>query len=263
MKFGVFADAHYAEKEDDGERFFSRAEEKIEKCLRVFRKEQAEFMVCLGDLTDDRGKKEEKRKRLEKLQAMIRESGIPFYLVLGNHDTDMMEKNASASPFGVFSGGYGSFDCGGMHFVILDANYGADGRRYTMQDMKWDELYLNEPQLQWLKQDLKGSSRPSVVLVHANLDGRMRDGERDPHVIVNHREVRGILEESGKVVLVLQGHDHGGALTVQRGITYVTAKALVNGAWQAPGIIVTCIPLEEKYQIHFFDGAEMDEGRTN
>ena len=99
-----------------------------------------------------------------------------------------------------------------------------------------------------------GSSKPQSPA--------LLEGERDPHVVVNHRQVRAVLEKSGKVSLVLQGHCHSGALTVQRGISYVTLKALVEGERQIPGLRVDCDPQKEEYRLEFFDGAETDDGET-
>jgi predicted glycosyltransferase len=68
-----------------------------------------------------------------------------------------------------------------------------------------------------------------VILTPANLDPRMRDGRMDQHIVMNAAEARAILEASGKVKLVVQGHCHGGAFTSLAGIDYVTLPAMVMG----------------------------------
>lgn len=262
MRFGVFADVHFCSREDDGERFFSQSKRKLEACLNRFQKAKADFVVCLGDLIDGSEDSEELKAWLEELQTVIRGSGLPFYMCPGNHDRGgLPDADLLALLPGVPAGGYGSFEAEGIHFVLLDSNYQKDGRRRTAA-VKWDELYLDEQQLQWLEMDLEQTDKPAVIYVHANLDSRLLEGERDPHVVVNHRQVRAVLEKSGKVSLVLQGHCHSGALTVQRRIFYVTLKALVEGERQIPGLMVDCDPQKEEYRLEFFDGAEADDGET-
>ena len=70
-------------------------------------------------------------------------------------------------------------------------------------------------------------------------DRRRPDGTRDPHVIVNHAEVRSILEASGQVHLVVQGHCHAGAYTRQNGIEYLTLRAMVQGSSANDAAIIT------------------------
>ena len=46
---------------------------------------------------------------------------------------------------------------------------------------------------------------------------------------VEHRlEVREVLESSGKVLAVFQGHDHKGAYSLINGIHYYTLKAIIE-----------------------------------
>ena len=66
MKYGVFADLHYADKENDTERFFQNAPEKLKRCIQFFQKEKVDFMICLGDLLDiGKGKAGQKQRLME------------------------------------------------------------------------------------------------------------------------------------------------------------------------------------------------------
>ena len=65
---------------------------------------------------------------------------------------------------------------------------------------------------------------PTVVLAHQRLDG-----DDDPHGVRNAALTREILEASGQVRAVFQGHDHRGAHNVIEGIDYVTLRAVVEG----------------------------------
>ena len=73
-----------------------------------------------------------------------------------------------------------------------------------------------------------------IVLCHQNLDARAGD----PHVIKNAAAVREIMERSGKVLAVLQGHCHSGCRSEQNGIPYYTFRALCEGD-RIPCAVVT------------------------
>jgi hypothetical protein len=55
------------------------------------------------------------------------------------------------------------------------------------------------------------------------------DGEGDT-VVRNAAEVRRVLEASGKVIAVFQGHHHAGGYSEIQEIHYYTLKAMVTGA---------------------------------
>lgn len=261
MKFGVFTDPHLSDRPDDAERLFSGSEKKIERCVDFFRKEKVDFTVCLGDLTDS-GNGDLDRKKIIHLREQIERSGIPFYLCLGNHDLGAMRFSELVQLLpGAQKKGYGSFDAGECHFVILDSNYRADGKRYTINDMKWDDLWIDAAQMEWLADDLKAQKKPTVIMVHANLDPRAINGKRDAHVICNSRNVREILEKAGTVQLVLQGHCHKGALTLCGGITYLTLEALVERTNRVWALIVSYVPEYNSFEINVWNGEENDGGQ--
>ena len=53
MKIGIFTDAHYASREVAGsKRQYSRSLQKIEQAYHLFKEENCEMAICLGDLID-------------------------------------------------------------------------------------------------------------------------------------------------------------------------------------------------------------------
>jgi len=70
----------------------------------------------------------------------------------------------------------------------------------------------------------KSKGRPTVVFIHQNLHD-----EKDVHGVKNAPEVRAILEASGDVIAVFQGHMHPGGLVRLGGVTYCTLRAMVEG----------------------------------
>ena len=71
---------------------------------------------------------------------------------------------------------------------------------------------------------MRRQSDQSVVFVHQRLD------VEPPLGIEIAPEVRKVLEESHKVLAVLQGHDHQGDCKEIEGIPYCTLKAMVEGS---------------------------------
>ena len=82
----------------------------------------------------------------------------------------------------------------------------------------------NELFPKWLEADLEVTEKNTVVFVHQRLDD-----ENNSHGVKNAQEVRKILEQSGKVLAVFQGHDHRGAYSDVNKIHYCTLPALVDG----------------------------------
>ncbi|MHC4604996.1 MAG: metallophosphoesterase family protein, partial [Planctomycetota bacterium] len=151
----------------------------------------------------------------------------PTYHVLGNHDEDSISKeqfltnveNTNINPVK----SYYSFDFNGVHFVILDANYRADGTDYDRGNFDWTDANVPDAELNWLKQDLVAARRGAIVFIHQLLDGT------GSHFVKNAGEVRAILQSSGKVPAVFQGHQHSGGCSQIEGIHYYTLKAMVEG----------------------------------
>jgi len=117
-----------------------------------------------------------------------------------------------------------SFDSKGFHFVVLDANYRGDGAEYDHGNFDWTDANIPQQQLTWLSKDLARARGPVIVFVHQFLAGA------GSHRIKNAEEVRSILESSGKVAAVFQGHKHDGDYSEIESIHYYTLKAVVEGS---------------------------------
>ncbi|HSW51304.1 MAG TPA: hypothetical protein VLH09_14060, partial [Bryobacteraceae bacterium] len=77
-------------------------------------------------------------------------------------------------------------------------------------------------QLDWLVRELWDAARPVVVFSHQRLDEGAEPG------IGNRVAARKILQDSGKVVLVMHGHVHEGDFQQIGGIPYYTLIASVE-----------------------------------
>ena len=229
FSFGVFADVQYGQREPAIRRYYRKAMEKVRGYLARFEAEQVNFMVHMGDLIDMPHDEAGGERCLGDMMALLNGSGIPCVYLVGNHDSGSVVRPVLERAWGFQNDRfYFSFDVGAFHFIVLDTNYNADGVPYDPDTHQWDECYVNVPQLQWLREDLRSCAAEKVlVLSHALLD----DGQGD-HMVRNAHEVRAILEDSGKELVVLQGHKHCGDFSRQKGIPYYTLKATVEGEEQ-------------------------------
>jgi alkaline phosphatase len=108
--------------------------------------------------------------------------------------------------------------------VVIDANYRKDETPYDHGNFTWTDTLIPQSQLEWLRRDLVAASLPVIVFIHQLLDGA------GGLYVVNADEVRNILQASGKVLAVFQGHKHDGDYNNIEGIHYYTLKAMVVGS---------------------------------
>ena len=225
ITFGAFADPHYADRDVRIGRWYREAPNRIAAAQERFAAAQTDFNVCLGDFIDLCDDDRDLTPALEQITALIGTAGRPTYYVPGNHDLAAVDRAALAAFCGwPDNRGYYAFVFRGIRFIVLNTNY--DGESETLPP--WDETWINSDQLRWLETELQ-NPEPAVIFTHANLDPRMRDGHIDQHIVMNAADARAIIEASGKVKLVVQGHCHGGAFTALAGIDYVTLPAMVMG----------------------------------
>ena len=103
-------------------------------------------------------------------------------------------------------------------------------------------MHLPPEQIAWLREDLDAARYPVFVVVHHPLSDMCLKGnrwfERTPNIchVVEARAARKVLEDSGKVVAVMNGHVHWNHLDVIRGIPYITIQSLFENIDEdAPG----------------------------
>lgn len=229
VRFGILADCHYADADTTGTRFYRESLDKLAECVARMNTEKVDFLIELGDFKDQDTPPVENAtlSYLEKIEAAFRKFEGPTYHVLGNHDMDSLSKSqflACVENTGVDSGrNFYSFDVRGLHFVVLDANYKADGADYDHGNFVWNDSNIPVQQLEWLEADLAAADGPAVVFVHQPVD------KAGQEYVKNGAGVRAILQQSGRVLAVFQGHRHQGGYSEIEGIHYCTQKAVVEG----------------------------------
>ena len=232
VQFGIVTDSHYADADTVGSRYYRHSLGKLTECVELMNTQKVDFLVELGDLKDQNNPPVEQKTitYLRAVEKIFQKFKRPTYHVLGNHDMHSISKeqfltnieNTSISP----SKSYYSFDFNGVHFVVLDANYSSDDTDYNHGNFDWTDTNIPLVELNWLRQDLAATRGPTIVFMHQLLDST------GPVYVNNSADIRQILEQSGKVTAVFQGHHHEGSYSYIEGIHYYTLKAIVEGPGQ-------------------------------
>jgi predicted phosphodiesterase len=229
VRFGIVTDCHYADADTVGTRYYRHSLDKLGECVKAMNEQQVDFLVELGDFKDQNSPPSEQKtlSYLQTVEGVFCKFDGPAYHALGNHDFDSLSKAqflANIENTGIETDrSYYSFDFNSLHFVVLDANYKSDGADYDHGNFDWTDANIPPAELQWLRRDLAATPGPVIALVHQLLDGA------GSHYVKNAAEVRQILEQSGKVLAVFQGHRHDGGYSRIEGIHYYTLKAVVEG----------------------------------
>jgi 3',5'-cyclic AMP phosphodiesterase CpdA len=149
----------------------------------------------------------------------------PVHYVLGNHDVYNLSKEQILSVTETESTYY-SYDQGGVHFVILDAQYDKNENDYG--HIAWMvQGLIPTVELDWLKADLAASDLPTIVFIHQPLDSDFELLAGGPPIF-NHTVMRDVLAADDGVIAVFSGHDHGSDYSEIDGIHYFTIAAMVD-----------------------------------
>ena len=225
MKLGLFSDPHYCDKEIPSPRRFTLSYKKITEAMEYFKAEDVDTVICLGDLVDDCQNYEDNVRSIEKIVALIRSFGIPFYCLMGNHDyQNFTREEFSRRTDGAYPPA--RLDVGNSTLLFLDCNYGDDGRVYEVGKVDWTDTRLPKDQMDALKNALADPSvKNAYVFSHQSIENEVEEH----HVVHNASEIRAVLSASGKVRAMIQGHYHPGHDTVIDGVHYHTIPAMCEG----------------------------------
>lgn len=235
VKAGIITDIHHTTKADSSTRKYSASLDKLQVFMDTMATEKPAFIIELGDMVDTLAEGTDPAKNLAEAEKIFTSFNGPAYHVLGNHEFDNLSREvflSSISNTGIEKGQtYYSWDAGGVHFIVLDADYipQPPHRPYDMNTPQdtfwtWKDTFVPPQELDWLREDLKKADLPTVIFTHQNLD-RVDDQE---HNIKNASEVRKALEEDGQVLAVISGHDHQGGYSNIKGIHYIVMHGNVG-----------------------------------
>jgi Icc protein len=192
--------------------------------------ERPDLVLSLGDIVEDESREADLARYREYL-SILGALDAPVLHVAGNHDQINLSEDDLRALWGHEGPLHYSWDFGGVHFAVLNT-----------LETKDVCVRLPDEQLAWLERDLAASSAPVVVVTHHPTSDQDLTGnrwfERAPHIcrVAERKKLRAIVEASGKVVLVVNGHAHWNHFDLIGGIPYVTVQSLIENLDEdAPG----------------------------
>lgn len=231
IRFGMLSDVHYADREPAGERFYRQSLSKVKEAVDQMNHQNVDFLIELGDFKDQDTTPNEANtlNYLTNIESVFQKFEGPTYHVLGNHDMDGISKQQfleSVENTDIPSTkSYYSFNRKKIHFVVLDGNFTKEGKSYDHGNFSWEDASIPDEEISWLRNDLSQNKFPVIVFIHQMLD----DSKNVKQAVQNAAEIRQILEQSEKVLCVLQGHVHEERYNLINGIHYYSVNAVVDG----------------------------------
>lgn len=231
IRFGMISDVHYADREPVGNRYYRESLDKLNEFIEVMNNEKVAFIVELGDFKDQDEVPNQANtlKYLDEVEAVFQKFNGPTYHVLGNHDMDGITKTQfleHVENTGIPKDkNYYSFNQKGVHFIVLDGNYASDGQDYNKDNYRGVESWIPETQVNWLREDLAKNKLPAIVFIHQLLG----DSKGMKKSAQNAPEVREVLEKSGNVLCVFEGHVNSERHSQIKHIHYYSLISTVYG----------------------------------
>lgn len=234
LTLGLVTDLHFgpaAFHEGKLRKLTHHAAELTRRIVRAMNEQiRPDVLVNLGDDIEDESR-EADLARYTECQDILRTADAELVNVAGNHDTIHLTDGDLARVWRREGPLYYSLDRGGFHLVVL--------RTVERKDV---DVRIARAQLDWLRDDLSRTRLPAVVLMHHSASEQdLSDSfwfcdAAHLALVEERRELRAVLEESGKVRAVFNGHVHRNHLDVIGGIPYVTVQSLIENLDEdAPG----------------------------
>ena len=207
LSFGIVTDVHKDLMPD--------ADRRLETFIHEAEERNVDFIIQMGDFCCG----ETKNKGFLKIWGQYKG---PKYHVLGNHDMDKDSKEEIMDFWGMPKTYY-SYDIGGYHFIVMDANFLYQDNKFI--DYKNANFYvdssirtfIHDEQIEWFKADLEATVLPTVVFCHQSLW----------HGVKNRLTLQKIMEaHKDKVICSLNGHNHIDYHFKQKGVDYIGINSM-------------------------------------
>lgn len=253
LRFGVIADAQYADAEAEGERHYRATPEKLKRAVDGLAGEALPFTLQLGDFID------RDFRSFDVLLPVLGGLGHPARHLLGNHDHTVADglKGEVAGKLGM-PADYYSFRAGGIRFVMTDTNDvsvykrpAGDSRTAAAEALRkelaaagvagakpWNGG-LGEAQLEWLERELAAADTAgerAIVCGHHPLL------PADAHQAWRAERVLEVIDRHRCVVAWLNGHNHAGGQASRNGVHFVTFRSLLHRPDTTAWSIVSVYP---------------------
>lgn len=241
LRFGVFTDCQYAQKENHAARRYDLSPEKLDRAIDFFNEQRVEFIVSLGDLID------RDFQSYTALKPHTDRADSSIFYVLGNHDflRDSAQWHQALEQMNLDTPYYYTIRRHGVCLVILNSNEdstyatqpGTASHRQaqrTLDSLKQRGALnaramngaVGSKQLAWLETELRRAQRDNeivIVLSHHPLYYPINVVS-----MLNYSEVRNVLEAYPVVKAHLSGHYHLGGYGRLSSIHYLILLAMVE-----------------------------------
>lgn len=235
IRFGLVTDIHFAHRKTHGTRYYEESLPKLTEAIDLFNKRKLDFIIELGDLKDMSAQPERGQTLLflDEIEQKMQTFNGPVYHVFGNHDMDSISKTDflqhTVNPGAANGKSYYAFTLKDrVKCIVLDGNYNEDGSDYDSGSFDWTKAFIPTSQKEWLRKELAADHLPVILFTHQLLD-TFSEIEKEL-CIGNASEIVEILEQSNKVLAVIQGHHHAGNYSFRAGIHYFTMKGMIEGS---------------------------------
>ncbi|MEA2056989.1 MAG: metallophosphoesterase [Patescibacteria group bacterium] len=235
MQFSIISDIHIGPLErgyiKGVQRKLSNLSEKLlkEYINKINNDVRPDFVVNMGDVIEDISDKKIDVANYKTGIKILSQLKMPIYHIVGNHDLRTMTEEDIKKILG-YKQLYYSFNHKNWSFVILLVKL-VGNHTVDITDIK---TVIPQEQLKWLEKTLTTASNNTIILLHYSLaDQDLKgnfwfEGEPKNALVGNRKEVRKILEASGKVKAVINGHLHWNNKTVHNKIPYFTVNSLIE-----------------------------------
>ena len=211
LKIGLLTDIHY-----DGS---GKAMNRLYSAVAALNSGGVDGVVVMGDLVNADNELHAQRL-LREVAALCDSFKGSIRYMHGNHDLDHLSKAQFYNALGrIGDPSHFHFELGGYGFICIDGNFSPEGAAYDCGNFQWQESFVSEDQLAWMRGRLAASLLPVVVICHQRID------QNGIYSVSNNADVREMISLSGKVKAVFQGHNHEDDLSKIDGTAYYTLSA--------------------------------------
>jgi 3',5'-cyclic-AMP phosphodiesterase len=184
--------------------------------------DRPDLVINLGDVIED----ERRDRDLERYRRFVSILGglkARVLHVAGNHDQVNLRDDDLRALWAHTGALDYSRDIGHGHGIVL-----------RTADEPGQAIHLSEEPREWLRHDLATAPFPTIVLMHHPASEMRLEGNRwfegRPHrcLVGERRRFRAMVEASGTVVAVFNGHVHWNHLDGIAGLPYVTLQSLTE-----------------------------------
>jgi alkaline phosphatase len=211
LRAAIITDIHYGP--DRGNRLGSKAPALLEKFVKAANNFKPDVIVDIGDrITASNAADAE--SAMNSVKSAFNKAAAKTHFTVGNHDIKYLSRADNARLTGSPSSSYGT-DEGDFRLLFFNPQ-----RRSR-------NLAVGAHDLQWLRDELAATKRPVILFSHIPLDNVIVK-KGDAFSYEQGPELRKILEDSGKVKLVMSGHIHRHRHSEINGIHYIAQQSLTH-----------------------------------